>query len=60
MMFAYSAFGCQRTLVVGVSTDLEGRDELFDGESFLMFTRAVVHFYMDLAMLHRWGRHTDG
>lgn len=53
MMFAYSAFGCQRTLVVGVSTDLEGRDELFDGESFLMFTRAVVHFYMDLAMLHR-------
>ena len=44
--------------MVGVSTDLEGRDELFDGESFLMFT--VVHFYMDLAMLHRWGRHTDG
>ena len=39
--------------MVGVSTDLEGRDELFDGESFLMFTRAVVHFYMDLAMLHR-------
>jgi hypothetical protein len=45
--------------VIAVPTDLEGYDDLCDRDSFLVSTRTVVHFYSDLAMVHRLSAHTD-
>jgi hypothetical protein len=58
-MFANSAFGCQQIPVIAVLTDLERYDNLCDRDSFLVSTRTVIHFYVDLAMIHRLGVHTD-
>ena len=52
MMFANSALGCQQVLWIDVYTDLEGYDKLCDRDSFLVSTRTIVHFYVDLVMLH--------
>jgi hypothetical protein len=45
--------------VIAVLTDLERYDNLCDRDSFLVSTRTVIHFYVDLAMIHRLGVHTD-